>query len=128
MDITKCIPSIKISGLSLTDPPEEQVTLVSGSFSSKGAIGQVHFYYFLVFLLFFFKKKVFRPKCKIFPFNIFYVVPFRGMTLPPSVFKLSTVGQTESSPSSGSKGCSFWFLFKICKVKHTLKFLYTLIG
>ena len=27
MDITKCIPSIKISGLSLTDPLEQQVTL-----------------------------------------------------------------------------------------------------
>ena len=39
MDITKCIPSIKISGLSLTDPPEEQVTLVSGSLSPEGAIG-----------------------------------------------------------------------------------------
>ena len=39
MDITKCIPSIKISGLSLTDHPEEQVTLVSGSLSPEGAAG-----------------------------------------------------------------------------------------
>ena len=39
MDITKCIPSIKISGLSLTDPLEEQATLVSGSLSPEGAVG-----------------------------------------------------------------------------------------
>ena len=39
MDITKCIPSIKISGLSLTDHLEEQVTLVSGSLSPEGAAG-----------------------------------------------------------------------------------------
>ena len=39
MDILKCIPSIKISGLSLRDPPEEQVTLDSSNLSPKGAIG-----------------------------------------------------------------------------------------
>ena len=39
MDITKCIPSIKISGLSLTDLLEKQVTLVFGSLSPKGATG-----------------------------------------------------------------------------------------
>ena len=39
MDISKCIPSIKISGLSLRGPPEKQVTLDSSSFSPKGAVG-----------------------------------------------------------------------------------------
>ena len=39
MDISKCIHSIKISGLSLMDPLEEQVTLDSSSFSPKGAVG-----------------------------------------------------------------------------------------
>ena len=66
MDITKCIPSIKISGLSLTDPPEEQVTLVSGSFVTQRG-HWVH-----PFLLFF--KNLFKPKCKIFPFDIFCII------------------------------------------------------
>ena len=39
MDISKCIPSIKISSLSLMDPLEEQVTLDSRKFPPKGAIG-----------------------------------------------------------------------------------------
>ena len=39
MDITKCIPSIKISNMSLRDPLEKQVTLASSSFSPKGAVG-----------------------------------------------------------------------------------------
>ena len=39
MDISKCIPSIRVSDLSLRDPPEKQVTLASSSFSPKGAIG-----------------------------------------------------------------------------------------
>ena len=39
MDIMKCIPSIKISDLSLRDPLEKQVTLASSSLSPKGAIG-----------------------------------------------------------------------------------------
>ena len=39
MDISKCIPSIKISDLSLKDPPEKQVTLASSSFLPKEAIG-----------------------------------------------------------------------------------------
>ena len=39
MDITKCIPNIKVSDLSLRDPLEKQVTLTSSSFSPKGAIG-----------------------------------------------------------------------------------------
>ena len=39
MDIMECIPNITISDLSLRDPPEKQVTLASGSFSPKGAIG-----------------------------------------------------------------------------------------
>ena len=37
MDITKCVPSIRISGLSLTNHLEEQVSLVPGSLSPKGA-------------------------------------------------------------------------------------------
>ena len=39
MDISKCIPSIMLSDLSLRDPPEKQVTLASSSSSPKGAIG-----------------------------------------------------------------------------------------
>ena len=39
MDILKCIPSIKFSGLSLIDPPKEQVIPVSGSLSPERAIG-----------------------------------------------------------------------------------------
>ena len=39
MDISKCIPSITLSGLSLRDPPEKQVTLASSSLSPEGAIG-----------------------------------------------------------------------------------------
>ena len=39
MDIMKCIPNIKISDLSLRDPPEKQVTLASSSFLPEGAIG-----------------------------------------------------------------------------------------
>ena len=39
MDISKCIPSIKISSLSLMDPPKEQATLDSSKFSPEGAIG-----------------------------------------------------------------------------------------
>ena len=39
MDIMKCIPSIKISDLSLKDSLEKQVTLASNSFSSEGAVG-----------------------------------------------------------------------------------------
>ena len=67
MDISKCVPSIKMSGLSLTDPPEEQTTLVSGSLSPKGAhwVGP----FFLIFFLF-------RPKCKIFFFLISFVLLF----------------------------------------------------
>ena len=39
MDISTCIPSIKISGLSLMDPLEEQVILDFSNFPPKGAIG-----------------------------------------------------------------------------------------
>ena len=39
MHISKCIPSIKISSLSLMDPPEEQVTLDSSKFPLEEAIG-----------------------------------------------------------------------------------------
>ena len=39
MDITKCIPSIKISSLSLTDSPKEQATLDFSKFPPKGAVG-----------------------------------------------------------------------------------------
>ena len=39
MDISKCIPSITLSDLSLRDPPEKLVTLASSSSSSEGAIG-----------------------------------------------------------------------------------------
>ena len=39
MDISKCIPSIRVSDLSLRDSPEKQITLVSSSPSPKGAIG-----------------------------------------------------------------------------------------
>ena len=39
MDISKCIPSITLSDLSLRDPLEKQVTLASNSFSPKGAFG-----------------------------------------------------------------------------------------
>ena len=39
MDISKCIPNIRVSDLSLRDPPEKQVTLASSSFSPEGAIG-----------------------------------------------------------------------------------------
>ena len=39
MDISKCIPSIMLSDLSLRDPLEKQVTLASNSFSPKGAFG-----------------------------------------------------------------------------------------
>ena len=38
MDISKCIPSITLSGLSLMDPLEKQVTPASSSFSPKGVI------------------------------------------------------------------------------------------
>ena len=38
MDIAKCIPSIRLSGLTLKDPLEKQVTLASSSFSPKGTI------------------------------------------------------------------------------------------
>ena len=98
VDISKCIPSIKISSLSLMDPPEEQVTLDSGNSTQRGHwVGP----FSSLFL-----KNLFRPNCKITPFNIFCVVLFRGMMLPPSVSKLSNVGQTESSTSPVSKGCS----------------------
>ena len=39
MDISKCIPSIKISSLSLMDSLKEQATLDSSKFLPKGAIG-----------------------------------------------------------------------------------------
>ena len=39
MDISKCIPSIKVSSLSLMDSPEEQVMLDSSNFAPKEAIG-----------------------------------------------------------------------------------------
>ena len=39
MDISKCIPSIKISGLSLMDPLKEQATLDSSKFPPEGSIG-----------------------------------------------------------------------------------------
>ena len=39
MDISKCIPSITPSDLSLRDPLEKQVTLASSNFSPEGAIG-----------------------------------------------------------------------------------------
>ena len=39
MDISKCIPSITLSGLSLKDPLEKQVIPASSSFSPKGTIG-----------------------------------------------------------------------------------------
>ena len=39
IDISKCIPSIKISSLSLMDPPKEQATLDFSKFPAKGAIG-----------------------------------------------------------------------------------------
>ena len=39
MDITKCIPSIRLSGLTLKDPLEKQVTLASSSLSPEGIIG-----------------------------------------------------------------------------------------
>ena len=39
MDISKCIPSIKISNLSLMDSPKEQATLDSSKFPPEGAIG-----------------------------------------------------------------------------------------
>ena len=39
MDIMKCIPNIKVSDLSLRDPPEKQVTLTSSSFLPKGVTG-----------------------------------------------------------------------------------------
>ena len=39
MDISKCIPSITLSDLSLRDPLEKLVTLTSSSSSPKGAVG-----------------------------------------------------------------------------------------
>ena len=39
MDISKCIPSIRVSDLSLRDPPEKQITLASSSPSPKEAVG-----------------------------------------------------------------------------------------
>ena len=39
MDILKCILSIRISGLSLTDSLKEQATLDSSKFSPEGAVG-----------------------------------------------------------------------------------------
>ena len=39
MDISKCVSGIRMSGLFLTDPPEEQTTVVPGSLSPKGAAG-----------------------------------------------------------------------------------------
>ena len=39
MDISKCIPSIKISSLSLMDSPKEETTLDFCKFPAKGAIG-----------------------------------------------------------------------------------------
>ena len=39
MDMSKCIPSIKISSLSLMDPLEEQAMPDSSNSSPKGAIG-----------------------------------------------------------------------------------------
>ena len=37
MDISKCVPSIRMPDPSPTVPPEEQTTLASGSLSPKGA-------------------------------------------------------------------------------------------
>ena len=99
MDTSKCISSIKISSLSLMDPLKEQVTLDSSKFPPKGAIGQVPF-------LFPFLKIYSDLIVKSLPLTSFCVAFFRGMMLPPSISKLSTVGQTESSSSPVSKGCS----------------------
>ena len=99
MNILKCIPSIKVSSLSLMDSPEEQVTLDSSNSPLKGACWVGPFS--LLFL-----KIYFKPNCKISPFNIFCIVIFRGMVLPPSVSKLSTVAQTKSGLPQVSKGCS----------------------
>ena len=50
MDISKCIPSIMLSDLSLRDPLEKQITLVSSSFSPNGAIGLVSLLVLLKFI------------------------------------------------------------------------------
>ena len=39
MDISKCIPSMRVSDLSSRDPSEKQTISVSSKFSPKGAIG-----------------------------------------------------------------------------------------
>ena len=39
MDISKCIPSMRVSDLSLRDPLEKQIISASSNFSPKGAIG-----------------------------------------------------------------------------------------
>ena len=39
MDITKCIPGIRLSDMSLRDPSEKQTTPTPSKFSPEGVIG-----------------------------------------------------------------------------------------
>ena len=39
MDITKCIPGIRLSDMSLGDPSEKQTTPTPSKFSPEGAVG-----------------------------------------------------------------------------------------
>ena len=100
MDISKCIPSSKVSSLPLMDSPEKQVMLDSSNSSPRG-----HWVGVFPLLLFVFLN-LFKLNCKISPFNITCIIIFREMAPPPIIPKLSAIAQTESGLPPVPKRCS----------------------
>ena len=93
MDISRCIPSIKISSLSLVDSPEEQVTLDSSDLPPKEAVRQVSLF-FEIYMDLIIKSSILISFC---------IINLRRMTLPLTVPRLSTAAQTESGLPQVSK-------------------------
>ena len=85
MDTSKCISSIKISSLSLMDP------LRRASYIRLQQISTQRGHWAGPFLFPFFFQNLFRPNCKISPFNIFLCGLFQGNDVTTIQFRNSAL-------------------------------------